>query len=110
MTTRKPTLWNVGSGCDVRSEHRIDILNAKSVGKEHLNVFVTERFIEKTISFWDPVKKFRRSHQKCSIKKLLLKIPQFSQENACVGVSFHLCWSLCNFIKKTQTQVFSCEY
>ena len=40
----------------------IDILNARSIEKEHLNVFITERFIEKTIPFWDSVKKFRRSH------------------------------------------------
>ena len=31
---------------------------------------------------------YRSSHQKCSIKKLLLKILQYSQENICVGVSF----------------------
>ena len=48
MSARKYTLQNIVSGCGVRSEHRIDILNAKSVGKEHLNVFITERFIEKT--------------------------------------------------------------
>ena len=30
----------------------------------------------------------RSSYQKCSIKMLLLKISQYSQENACVGVSF----------------------
>ena len=49
--------------------------------------------------FFDPVKKFRRSHQRCSIKKLFLQIQQYSQEITCVGVSFHLCWSPCNFIK-----------
>ena len=43
-------LKNIFSGCVVSSEHRVDILNAKSVGKEHLNVFITERFIEKTVS------------------------------------------------------------
>ena len=51
MTTRKSTLYNSFSGFGVRSEHRIDILNAKSIGKEHLNVFLTERFIERTLSF-----------------------------------------------------------
>ena len=50
MTARKPTPQNIVSGFGVRSEHRIDILNAKSIGKEHLNVFLTERFIEKTVS------------------------------------------------------------
>ena len=53
---------NILSGCVVHSEHRLDKLNAISIGKEHLNVFITERFIEKTISFWDPVKNFRRNH------------------------------------------------
>ena len=50
MTTRKFTLIYIVSGCVVRSEHRIDILNAKSIGKAHLNVF-KEQFIEKTVSF-----------------------------------------------------------
>ena len=100
MTTRKSTLKNIVPGCVIRSEHRIDILRAKLIGKKHLNVFLTERFIEKTVSFWDPVKKFRRSHQRCSIKKLFFKIPQYSQENTCLAVSFHLCWSPCNFIKQ----------
>ena len=50
------------SGFGVRSEHRLDILNAKPIGKEHLNVFITERFIEETVYFWDSVKKFRSSH------------------------------------------------
>ena len=30
----------------------------------------------------------RSSHQMCSIKKLFLKISQYSQRNTCVGVSF----------------------
>ena len=30
----------------------------------------------------------KSSHQKCSVKKLLLEITQYSQENTCVGVSF----------------------
>ena len=36
---------NIVSGCVVRSEQRIDILNAKSIGKEYLNVIITEPFI-----------------------------------------------------------------
>ena len=31
---------------------------------------------------------FRSSHERCSIKKLFLKISQSWQESACVGVSF----------------------
>ena len=87
MITRKFTLKNIIPGFVAHSEHRIDILNTKSIGKEHLNVFIIARFIEKTVSFWDPVKKFRRSHHSCSIKKLFLKILQYLQENTCVGVA-----------------------
>ena len=49
------------------------------------------------ISFWDLVKEFTR----WSIKKLLLKISQYSQENTYVGTSFN---------KVAGLQVFSCEY
>ena len=59
MAVRKSTLQNIFSGFGVRSEYRIDILNAKSIEKEYLNIFLTEWFIEKTVSFWDPVKTFR---------------------------------------------------
>ena len=75
MTKRKSTLKNIDSGCAVRSEHRIDILNIKSVGKEHLNVFITEPLIEKMVSFWDSVKKF------------VLK-------NLAIFTGKQLCWSL----------------
>ena len=40
---------------------------------------------------------FRSNHRRCSIKKLFLKILQYSQENNCVGVSG---LKACNFIKK----------
>ena len=36
MATKKSTLKNIVSACAVRSEHYIDIFNAKSIGKEHL--------------------------------------------------------------------------
>ena len=48
-----------------------------------------------------------------SVKKVFLEIPQNSQENTCVIVSFvmKLQAEACNFIKKeTLTQVFSCEF
>ena len=67
------TLKNFVSGYAVRSDHRIDILNAKSTGKKYLNVFITEQFIEKSISFWNSGEKFRRSHSRCSVKKAVLK-------------------------------------
>ena len=43
----------VVSSCVVCSEHRIDIINSRSIKERHLNVFITERFIEKIVSFWD---------------------------------------------------------
>ena len=39
---------NIFSDCVVRSEHCIDILNAKSIGKDHLKIFIT---IEKMVHF-----------------------------------------------------------
>ena len=36
---------NIVSGCVVHSEQRIDVLNARSIGKEYLNVIITEPFI-----------------------------------------------------------------
>ena len=59
--------------------------------------------------------------QRCSVKKVFLKISQNSQENTCARVYFltklqtwglHLyCAQACNFIKKyTLAQVFSCEF
>ena len=46
-----------------------------------------------------------------SSKQVSLKVSQTSQESTCVGVSFEKNCRLktCNFIKKTPTQVFSCE-
>ena len=51
--------------------------------------------------------------RRCCIKKMLLKILQNTQENACARVSFliKLQAEACNFIKKeTVAQVFSCEF
>ena len=42
-------------------------------------------------------------------KKVLLKILQYSQENACVGVSFEGL-DLQLYLKDTPTKVFSCKY
>ena len=68
----KSTLYNTVSGRGVRSEYRI-VIKCKISWNEHLNFFVTEGFIEKTVSFWDPIKKFRRCHQRSSTKKVILK-------------------------------------
>ena len=51
------------------------------------------------------------SHRGCSVKKVLLKISQSSQENTCARVSFLIKLQACNFIKKeTLAQVFSCGF
>ena len=46
---------------------------------------------------------FRSSHPRCSVKNVVLKILQISQESTIVGVSFYNVASLqaCNFIKKS---------
>ena len=54
----------------------------------------------------------RSSYQRCSVKKMLLKISQFSWENTCVGVSLIKLqgWRPATLLKKySNTQVFSCE-
>ena len=43
MIKRKSKLKTVFSRCVVFSQHRIDIVNAKSIGKKKLKVLVTER-------------------------------------------------------------------
>ena len=48
MTTRKASLKNIVSSCVECSARSIDIITAMSIGKGHLNVFISERFI-----FWD---------------------------------------------------------
>ena len=51
--------------------------------------------------------------QRCSVKKVFLKISQNSQENTCARASFliKLLAEACNFIKKEAlAQVFSCEF
>ena len=51
--------------------------------------------------------------QRCSVNKLLLKIPQNSQENTCARVSFlmKLQSEVYSFIQKeTLAQVFSCKF
>ena len=56
---------------------------------------------------------FRSSQERCSIKKVFLKISQNSQENTCARVSFSikLQATACIFIKKeTLTEVFSCKF
>ena len=85
------------SGSVVHSEHRIDILNEKSSWKEHLKVFITERFTEKTVYFWDPVKRSRKSHQKFSKKNcpkkfhnIHRKTPVLESLFICVGVAITL--------------------
>ena len=62
---------------------------------------------------WDSVKKFRRSHWRCSTKKDVLK-------NFAIFTKMHLCWSLfiiklqafrtAILLKETPTQMFFCKY
>ena len=59
--------------------------------------------------------KYRRSHQRCSVKKkVLLEISQNSQENTCARVSFLIklqALGLQLYLKETLAQmVVSCEF
>ena len=70
------------------------ILNAKSIGKEHLNVFITERFIEKIVClFLGSSKEVQKEPPEVFCKKAVLK-------KSAIFTGKHLCWSPCNFIKK----------
>ena len=48
-STSKSTQQTFAFDCVVLSEHRIDMVNAESIVKKHLNVFITARFIKKTL-------------------------------------------------------------
>ena len=53
---------------------------------------------------------FRSSQQRCSAKKVFLKVSQKSKQNTCARASFLIKFQAASFIKKdTLTQVFSCE-
>ena len=51
MITTKSTLKNLVSGCVVRFEHHIDILNAKSFEKEHLTPSSLSRLSKRLLLF-----------------------------------------------------------
>ena len=71
------------------------------------------RGIERRLVAWNFLLLDKSIHRRCSVKKVLLKISQYSQENTYVGSLFNKVTGLqaCNLIyKKTPRQVFSCEY
>ena len=51
------------------------------------NEIHVKKILQKNAVF-DRYGKYRSSPLRCSIEKLFLKIPQYSQKNACVGVHF----------------------
>ena len=56
------------------------------------------------------VSEMSRKTERCSVKKVSLRISQNSQENTCARVSFLIKFFSINFIKKdTLAQVFSCK-
>ena len=50
-------LINIVSGRVVNDDMKDEILNANSIGKENAIKFIQERITEKTIPFWEPIKK-----------------------------------------------------
>ena len=76
----KSPLKNIISGSIVKDEHRHEVLHAKSIGKESSDQFIKERFIEKTVPFWNPVKKLKL-HTFTSQNKTI-KLPSINKEKA----------------------------
>ena len=58
-----------------------------------------------------PIQIYRNSHQRCSVKKVVLRnFTKFTGKHLCQSLSFN-CRPQANFIKKeTLAQVFSCEF
>ena len=58
-----------------------------------------------------PIQIYRNSHQRCSVKKVVLRnLTKFTGKHLCQSLSFN-CRPQANFIKKeTLAQVFSCEF
>ena len=52
------------------------------------------------------VSRNRSRHQRCSLKKTVLKISQISQKTTCIGVT----WRSATLLKVTPAQVVSCEF
>ena len=69
--TKKSTLKTIVSGCVVRSEHRIDKLDAKAIEKEHLNVFIIEPFVG--MAFLGFRKEVQKEPPEVVYKKVVLK-------------------------------------
>ena len=70
---------------------------------------IGRKWVDWCTSFRYPKAVFRG----CFVKKVFLNVSQNSQDNTCVGVSFHSSFrpEACNFIKKeTLVQVISCEF
>ena len=56
--------------------------------------------------YWEIYKFFKRAKCRCSVKKLFIKISQYSHDSTCVGVSLQ---GLQRY-EQTPTHMFSCEY
>ena len=79
------TLWELRSFCVLFSFHFMCL--AYSIIVKFWMIWTSVWARNYRYELW--VKdRFRSSHHRCSIKKLFLKISQYSQENTCVGVSF----------------------
>ena len=78
MTARKSTLYNIVSGFGVRSEHHIDVLNAKSVGSA---IYRKDNF------FLGSSNEAQKKPPEVFYKKAILK-------NSTIFTGKHLCRSL----------------
>ena len=70
-------------------------------GPKELIYNINNRFLNK-LGFFSNLNVSEAVAQRCSVKRVFLKISQNSQENTCARVSL--------FKKETLAQVFSCEF
>ena len=74
--TKNVLIINYGKPSEVANDHIQNIMSLPHINS--VNLYKIDELTEK----------FRNSHQRCSIKKVFLKISQNSQENRCFPVNF----------------------
>ena len=100
--------------CHYLGNYDVPILKCRFLDSIKLKLPRIKKFFISTLfqkQWSDSHAKCRSSHWRCSIKKLFLKISQYSQENTCVGGGRRRPGRRpATLIKETPTEPFSCEY
>ena len=103
LGTRCDLMDDSGSIVDSTVDQEIEFrFNLMLDSLEDWKVTINKKEHEKYSLSGEPSWKVRSSHRRCSVKKVLLKVLQYSQEDTCVRVFFDKVKSLnaCNFIRK----------